>query len=1096
MKTIFKTFILLCAMSIYTSQVYAQQTISSIWGRLYGGSGLEHANKVIQTSNNGFIAVGYTTSSANGHVSNINNGGKDLWVVKTLSNGSLEWQVNLGGLQDEEAIDVKQLADNSYIIVGYTNSNNTGNVGVSNGGKDMWIVKLTSTGSLSWQKMVGSAYNDQATNVALVAGGDYIISGINNDTWGSPYGHVFRLSNNGNTIVWSRGGTFINDMKQTNTNTYVLVGYVENGYQSSYWDYSDPMNPMLQTFNTKDGYIEEIDADGYLIWSNIYGEEADDEFTHIDYQGSGNNLVVAGIKRENYFASSGTQEQAFLIKADTSSGAALSGSYLMISNFVTTIHDMVVFSNGNVALTANNAHNGLLYRINNTYTQQTPSTFGGSNVDVLTGLCANADGSLTVVGSSESNNGNLSSYPTNSSKEMWLINVKKHIAVFNGAVSTNWNVAANWTTNMVPDSFTDATIDADCEILSNVKCLYLTLNAGRTLTVNGSARVSICNKFINHGTLVMNSGIFIFLAYNPIPVAAYRDIQLRNTRTSIEGKIYYELEGNTTIRDLIVDNNVYVSVQSRILTITGNCTNTGTIYNNDLGGKVLLQNSTGFCHTLSGSSSAYFAVLELNSVGGCRILNNTYIIEQLILRQGTLFYGNGGTELGISTDFMAGPVVYGTWKPIHTIAGDLVCNTPTGIIHYRSILNTYNFKLQTKGHAHLMTTNRIFLGRNMLVNGTLTVANPQYANNSLIGRLDLNGYNCTVNATNTAASSGQIHCNGKRLGYDGGINIITKGYITNSGSTGALLINGVISSPHIDSLMLDTMIDLVISRPKSTIKFGKDFRLKGNANLFSPADLNNKIVNLENDGKLRENSDNGQGSVFYGLGEIRSKVSYNSAININQGELGLHIISTNSPGILTVVRKHTQSTNATGGASIRRLYLVDATSLFDIQQLKFNYDATERNAGASFTRIRINHYDFNTSNWLTITGGNSYLTGVKRTIDRNALSIQGSSFMFTASDSVSSALFPVFTQNENETKQNSYSIWPNPFVTEINISLEQDFIETIELLDINGKKVQAQNNIHSNTVKLDLYNELASGIYILNVYTENGQVFKKKVLKQ
>ena len=143
---------------------------SLIWQKCFGGSAPDAAYSIIQASDGGFAFVGYTNSN-NGDVSgrhgDSTNIGRDIWVVKLDSLGTLQWQKCLGGFEDDWASSIIQIADSSFIIAGSTNSND-GDISGNHGGRDAWVVKLNSLGAIQWQKCFGGTYDDQVFSVILL----------------------------------------------------------------------------------------------------------------------------------------------------------------------------------------------------------------------------------------------------------------------------------------------------------------------------------------------------------------------------------------------------------------------------------------------------------------------------------------------------------------------------------------------------------------------------------------------------------------------------------------------------------------------------------------------------------------------------------------------------------------------------------------------------------------------------------------------------------------------------------------------------------------------------------------------------------------
>jgi len=152
------------------------------WEKSLGGSGLDGARSIVQTSNGGYIVAGYS-DFPNGDVTG-NHGRSDSWIVKLTSTGMIEWQKSLGGSGDDGARSIAQTSDDGYIVAGSSESTD-GDVTGNHGRSDSWIVKLTSTGMIEWQKSLGGSDDDRATSIAQTSDGGYIVAGysepINSD---------------------------------------------------------------------------------------------------------------------------------------------------------------------------------------------------------------------------------------------------------------------------------------------------------------------------------------------------------------------------------------------------------------------------------------------------------------------------------------------------------------------------------------------------------------------------------------------------------------------------------------------------------------------------------------------------------------------------------------------------------------------------------------------------------------------------------------------------------------------------------------------------------------------------------------------------
>jgi hypothetical protein len=168
-----------------------------IWQKTYGGTDQDSATSIQQTLDGGYIVAGNTYSS-DGDVSG-NHGDLDVWIIKINALGTIVWQKALGGTGTDYASSIQQRLDGSYIVAGYTYSNNgdvSGNHTTDNSLNDYWVIKLNADGTIVWQKTLGGTDGDFATSIQLTSDNGYILAG----TTGSNDGDV--TGNHGNGDYW------------------------------------------------------------------------------------------------------------------------------------------------------------------------------------------------------------------------------------------------------------------------------------------------------------------------------------------------------------------------------------------------------------------------------------------------------------------------------------------------------------------------------------------------------------------------------------------------------------------------------------------------------------------------------------------------------------------------------------------------------------------------------------------------------------------------------------------------------------------------------------------------------------------------------
>ena len=184
------------------------------WNKIFGGTDGEQARSVQQTTDDGYIVVGYTYSYGAGS--------RDVWLIKTDENGNEEWNKTFGGAWREVAGSVQQTKDNGYIVAGYINESYDSDSG------DLWLIKTDENGNEEWNKTFGGTRQDYANSVQQTTDDGYIVLGsthsydLDGDFW------LIKTDENGNE-EWNKtfGGDrsdWAHSVQQTTDDGYILAG--------------------------------------------------------------------------------------------------------------------------------------------------------------------------------------------------------------------------------------------------------------------------------------------------------------------------------------------------------------------------------------------------------------------------------------------------------------------------------------------------------------------------------------------------------------------------------------------------------------------------------------------------------------------------------------------------------------------------------------------------------------------------------------------------------------------------------------------------------------------------------------------------------
>ncbi len=99
--------------------------------------------------NGNIVAYGKSSSSAQGDITDVNNGGDDVLVATFTPDGEKISTRLYGGDQNDVLLAAHPLQNGSFIGVGYTSSSMSGDItATSNGGQDGLVMKFDSNGDV------------------------------------------------------------------------------------------------------------------------------------------------------------------------------------------------------------------------------------------------------------------------------------------------------------------------------------------------------------------------------------------------------------------------------------------------------------------------------------------------------------------------------------------------------------------------------------------------------------------------------------------------------------------------------------------------------------------------------------------------------------------------------------------------------------------------------------------------------------------------------------------------------------------------------------------------------------------------------------
>jgi hypothetical protein len=262
-----------------------------VWQRCLGGSKSDIGKGIHETSDGGIIISG-ETSSIDGDVDDLI-GGSDVWLIKLTRDGDLEWENTFGGANgNETAHSVLTTSDGGYLFFGETNSSD-GQVEGHHGNDDFWLGKVDNLGVLEWQRTFGGSYSDQGWNICSATNGGYFLIGYAGSPdgdvigWHGNYDYwIIKISESGD-ILWQKVmGGFQDDYG------YSVFGTEDGGCIAAGATLSTD-GDVVNNDGNRDIWVIKLDSLGNEIWQKTLGGSSG-EFCRSVIETKDGNYLIGG----------------------------------------------------------------------------------------------------------------------------------------------------------------------------------------------------------------------------------------------------------------------------------------------------------------------------------------------------------------------------------------------------------------------------------------------------------------------------------------------------------------------------------------------------------------------------------------------------------------------------------------------------------------------------------------------------------------------------------------------------------------------------------------------------------------------------------
>ncbi len=282
-----------------TTQVGSQILVTKVdsngavaWARTYGGIDVDIGNSIQQTRDGGYIVAGYTLSFGAGL--------HDAYVFKITATGGVTWSRTFGGAGDDFANSIRQTRDGGFIIAGFTTSTGAGD-------RDVWLLKLSGTGSVEWSKTFGGFNTEEGNDARATFDGGYVVAGKTH-TFGAGGADVYIVKTDGaGNLQWSRTFGTVYDFPPGFDDIAYGVAVAPNSFfiagMASHFDY------ITATFDQR-AYFLRVDTNGTPIVSKSYNGGTNKEIAYSIAPTRDGGFILAG----SAYSFAVTTQEVFVLK--------------------------------------------------------------------------------------------------------------------------------------------------------------------------------------------------------------------------------------------------------------------------------------------------------------------------------------------------------------------------------------------------------------------------------------------------------------------------------------------------------------------------------------------------------------------------------------------------------------------------------------------------------------------------------------------------------------------------------------------------------------------------------------------------------------
>lgn len=310
-----------CLLHLFNNTSVMAQDPTFEWAYQIGGGNYDYSRSIITDNLNNVYSTGFFKDTVDidpgiGIYNLISSGNRDIYIQKCNTNGELLWAKQIGGIQDDhsQAINIDH-SGNIYIVgtfwgtvdfdPGSGNQNYT-----SNGGTDIFILKLDPNGNFLWVKQMGGSSSDGINALTIDTFGNIYTTGTFQGTVDfDPSINVTNLTSNGDKDIFIQKlnayGVFqwVKKMGGLESDAGVSIATDNTGNIFTTGNFKDTVdfnpntgiNNLISSGNW-DVFIQKLDTNGNFLWAKQFGGVNNDHSLSLKLDTSGNIYTTGNFK--------------------------------------------------------------------------------------------------------------------------------------------------------------------------------------------------------------------------------------------------------------------------------------------------------------------------------------------------------------------------------------------------------------------------------------------------------------------------------------------------------------------------------------------------------------------------------------------------------------------------------------------------------------------------------------------------------------------------------------------------------------------------------------------------------------------------------